>query len=70
MPSMFLWRKCNWADVFSCWMRRTVFYGQYKCSGPGANHAGRVDWSRELTDEEAKPFISLSFIDGLEWLKL
>uniref|UniRef100_A0A452ZKY0 Pectinesterase n=1 Tax=Aegilops tauschii subsp. strangulata TaxID=200361 RepID=A0A452ZKY0_AEGTS len=36
----------------------------------GQPHAGRVDWSRELTDEEAKPFISLSFIDGLEWLKL
>ena len=49
---------------------RTVFYGQYKCTGPGANYAGRVQWSRELTDEEAKPFISLDFIDGLEWLRL
>ncbi|XP_020187369.1 probable pectinesterase 53 [Aegilops tauschii subsp. strangulata] len=57
----------NWGDPTR---EMTVFYGQYKCSGPGANHAGRVDWSRELTDEEAKPFISLSFIDGLEWLKL
>jgi hypothetical protein len=25
---------------------------------------------RELTDEEAKPFITLDFIDGLEWLRL
>ena len=49
---------------------RTVFYGQYKCTGPGANYAGRVQWSRELTDEEAKPFISLDFIDGLQWLWL
>ncbi|RRT78931.1 hypothetical protein B296_00009470 [Ensete ventricosum] len=49
---------------------RTVFYGQYKCSGPGASYAGRVSWSRELTDEEAKPFITLSFIDGSEWIKL
>ncbi|KAM3405455.1 hypothetical protein ACQJBY_008125 [Aegilops geniculata] len=57
----------NWGDPTR---EMTVFYGQYKCSGPGANHAGRVDWSRELTDEEAKPFISLSFIDGLEWLRL
>ncbi|RLN29235.1 putative pectinesterase 53 [Panicum miliaceum] len=48
----------------------TVFYGQYKCTGPGANYAGRVQWSRELTDEEAKPFISLDFIDGLQWLRL
>jgi pectinesterase len=59
-----LWWCFGW-DLY-----RTVFYGQYKCTGPGANYAGRVDWSRELTDEEAKPFISLSFIDGLEWLRL
>lgn len=49
---------------------RTVFYGQYKCTGAGAGFAGRVSWSRELTDEEAKPFISLGFIDGSEWIKL
>ncbi|GMH18052.1 hypothetical protein Nepgr_019893 [Nepenthes gracilis] len=48
----------------------TVFYGQYKCTGPGASFAGRVAWSRELTDEEAEPFISLAFIDGSEWIKL
>lgn len=49
---------------------RTVFYGQYKCTGPGASFAGRVSWSRELTDEEAKPFLSLTFIDGSEWITL
>ncbi|XP_057834828.1 probable pectinesterase 53 [Cryptomeria japonica] len=48
----------------------TVFYGQYKCSGGGASFAGRVSWSRELTDDEAKPFIALSFIDGEEWINL
>ncbi|KAF9662442.1 hypothetical protein SADUNF_Sadunf18G0053700 [Salix dunnii] len=48
----------------------TVFYGQYKCTGPGANFAGRVSWSRELTDSEAKPFTSLNFIDGSEWIKM
>ncbi|KAF8407116.1 hypothetical protein HHK36_006241 [Tetracentron sinense] len=57
----------NWGDPNR---EMTVFYGQYKCTGPGANYAGRVSWSRELTDEEAKPFISLSFIDGSEWIKL
>ncbi|KAJ0971416.1 hypothetical protein J5N97_019375 [Dioscorea zingiberensis] len=57
----------NWGDPNR---QMTVFYGQYKCTGPGANHGGRVSWSRELTDEEAKPFISLNFIDGLEWIKL
>lgn len=57
----------NWGDPNR---EMTVFYGQYKCTGAGANYIGRVPWSRELTDEEAKPFISLSFIDGTEWIKL
>lgn len=57
----------NLIDIFTI---RTVFYGQYKCTGGGASFAGRVSWSRELTDEEAKPFISLTFIDGSEWIKI
>ncbi|CAI0425604.1 unnamed protein product, partial [Linum tenue] len=57
----------NWGDPTR---ELTVFYGQYKCRGPGASFAGRVAWSRELTDEEAKPFLSLSFVDGSEWIKL
>ncbi|XP_047339189.1 probable pectinesterase 53 [Impatiens glandulifera] len=56
----------NWGDPTR---EMTVFYGQYKCTGPGARFAGRVSWSRELTDEEAQPFISLGFIDGSEWVK-
>ncbi|KAF4371876.1 probable pectinesterase 53 [Cannabis sativa] len=46
----------------------TVFYGQYKCMGPGAEYGGRVSWSRELTPQEAQPFITLDFINGYEWL--
>ncbi|XP_028794278.1 probable pectinesterase 53 [Neltuma alba] len=57
----------NWGDPNR---EMTVFYGQYKCTGQGASFAGRVSWCKELTDEEAKPFISLSFIDGDEWTKL
>ncbi|KAJ7973775.1 Pectinesterase [Quillaja saponaria] len=57
----------NWGDPNR---EMTVFYGQYKCTGPGASFAGRVSWSRELTDDEAKPFLSLSYIDGSEWTKL
>ncbi|KAF2325048.1 hypothetical protein GH714_022449 [Hevea brasiliensis] len=45
-----------------------VFYGEYKCSGPGANFAGRVPWARILTDEEAQPFIGTSYVDGDTWL--
>uniref|UniRef100_A0A1D1ZJK8 Pectinesterase n=2 Tax=Anthurium amnicola TaxID=1678845 RepID=A0A1D1ZJK8_9ARAE len=57
----------NWGDPNR---EMTVFYGQYKCTGPGSGFAGRVAWSRELTDEEAKPFISLRFIDGSEWISV
>ncbi|KAK6151855.1 hypothetical protein DH2020_014490 [Rehmannia glutinosa] len=39
----------NWGDPSR---QMTVFYGQYKCTGAGASFAGRVSWSRELTDEE------------------
>ncbi|XP_031477155.1 probable pectinesterase 53 [Nymphaea colorata] len=55
----------NWGDPRR---QMTVFYGQYKCYGPGANFSGRVSWSKELTPQEAEPFLSLNFIDGSEWL--
>ncbi|KAK9697585.1 hypothetical protein RND81_08G046900 [Saponaria officinalis] len=58
----------GWYDWGDPTRQMTVSYGQYKCTGPGASFAGRVAWSRELTDEEAKPFLSLSFIDGSEWI--
>lgn len=47
---------------------RTVFYGQYKCSGPGAVTKERVKWSKELTSKQARPFSTISFIDGKDWL--
>nr|QIR83194.1 pectin methylesterase 36 [Cunninghamia lanceolata] len=56
----------NWGDPSR---ELTVFFGQYKCSGPGSNYEGRVSWCRELTDQEAKPFIDLSFVDGKEWIR-
>ncbi|KAF7136273.1 hypothetical protein RHSIM_Rhsim08G0035100 [Rhododendron simsii] len=55
----------NWGDKNR---EMTVFYGQFKCWGPGAEYGGRVSWSRELTRQEAEPFISLDFIDGHNWL--
>ncbi|KAL9224083.1 hypothetical protein vseg_000153 [Gypsophila vaccaria] len=58
----------GWYDWGDPTREMTVSYGQYKCTGPGASFAGRVSWSRELTDEQAKPFLSLSFIDGSEWI--
>ncbi|KAJ6319999.1 hypothetical protein OIU78_015402 [Salix suchowensis] len=45
-----------------------VYYGEYKCSGPGANLTGRVTWARVLTDEEAGPFIGAYYVEGDTWL--
>lgn len=45
-----------------------VYYGEYQCSGPGANWTGRVHWAHILTDEEAKPFLGTYYVDGDSWL--
>lgn len=55
----------NWADVKR---QKTVFYEEYKCTGMGANRAGRMKWSRVLTASQAAAFSSLNFIDGKKWL--
>lgn len=53
--------------TFKC-IFRTVFYGEYGCSGPGANSTSRVSYAKQLSAEEANPFMDISFIDGKEWL--
>ncbi|XP_002961718.2 probable pectinesterase 53 [Selaginella moellendorffii] len=59
----------GWNDWGVASRQETVYYGQYKCFGPGANELGRVRWSHELTDEEARPFLQVNFIDGVQWLR-
>ncbi|KAG7014294.1 Pectinesterase QRT1 [Cucurbita argyrosperma subsp. argyrosperma] len=46
----------------------TVYYGEYKCSGPGADLSGRVGWAHNLTDEEAQPFIGTHYVEADTWL--
>ncbi|XP_021889745.1 probable pectinesterase 67 [Carica papaya] len=45
-----------------------LFHAEYKCHGPGAESAGRAPWSKQLTKEEVAPFLSISFINGNQWL--
>ncbi len=35
----------------------TTYYAEYGSTGPGANPMGRVKWSKQLTDEEAKALV-------------
>ncbi|KAH7282766.1 hypothetical protein KP509_35G046900 [Ceratopteris richardii] len=58
----------GWNDFGLVANQKKVYYGEYKCFGPGAARTGRVPWSRILTDQQARPFLSISFIDGKSWL--
>ncbi|KAB1209457.1 Pectinesterase PPME1 [Morella rubra] len=53
------------------WMRgalqKSVYYGEYQCTGPGSSSTGRK-YSKILSDAEVKPFLSTTFIQGNEWL--
>ncbi|GAV58267.1 Pectinesterase domain-containing protein [Cephalotus follicularis] len=40
----------------------TVYYGEYKNYGPGANRAKRVRWSRSLSSDEVSPFLTKDMI--------
>ena len=53
----------------TCYHDRTAYYGEYQCYGPGANTARRVTWSRTLTAQEVKPFLSKDFIGGNSWIR-
>eukprot|EP01018_Ginkgo_biloba_P024847 Gb_27225 [translate_table: standard] len=48
---------------------RTVFFGVYKCYGPGAPAARGVSWAHELTPKEAKPFLVKSYVNGKHWIQ-
>lgn len=50
------------------WMSRTVFYGEYKCSGPGSRKEKRVKYTQDIDNIEANSFISLGYIQGSSWL--
>ncbi|KAL3517351.1 hypothetical protein ACH5RR_019940 [Cinchona calisaya] len=58
----------GWSDWGQINRERTVYFGEYKCSGVGASLSGRVGWARSLTDQEAIPFIGTYYVDGDSWL--
>uniref|UniRef100_A0A0D9XVD2 Pectinesterase n=1 Tax=Leersia perrieri TaxID=77586 RepID=A0A0D9XVD2_9ORYZ len=48
-----------------------IYYGEFKCFGPGAdavNHAKRVGWALDLTEEQVKPFIGTHYVFGDSWI--
>ncbi|KAG2293407.1 hypothetical protein Bca52824_040076 [Brassica carinata] len=47
---------------------KTVFYGEYKCTGPGSHTAKRVPFTQDIDENEASRFLSLGYIQGSSWL--
>ncbi|KAL5203546.1 hypothetical protein ABZP36_008417 [Zizania latifolia] len=45
-----------------------IYYGEFKCTGPGSDARKRVGWALELTDDQAKPFIGTHYVFGDSWL--
>jgi hypothetical protein len=45
-----------------------VFFGVYKCWGPGAEAVRGVSWAQELDFKSAHPFIRKSFVNGRHWI--
>ncbi|CAN6883594.1 unnamed protein product [Brassica oleracea] len=47
----------------------TIFYGEYNCSGPGANISKRAQYVQKLNETQVAQFINMTFIDGDQWLQ-
>ncbi|KAJ6902785.1 pectinesterase 67 [Populus alba x Populus x berolinensis] len=58
----------GWTNWSYAGKTENLYQAEYKCHGPGADPENRAPWSKQLTEEEAKSFMSIDFIDGKEWL--
>ncbi|KAM0923528.1 hypothetical protein ACQ4PT_005470 [Festuca glaucescens] len=45
-----------------------IYYGEFKCSGPGSDAKKRVGWAQDLTEAQAKPFIGTHYVFGDSWI--
>ncbi|XP_062182194.1 probable pectinesterase 53 [Phragmites australis] len=46
-----------------------IYYGEFKCTGPGADAQKRVGWALDLTEEQAKPFVGTHYVYGDSWIQ-
>ncbi|CAL0308028.1 unnamed protein product [Lupinus luteus] len=60
--------KVAWSNNFHPEYDRSLYFGEYKNVGPGADLKGRYKYTKILNDVEAKPFITLGYIQGSKWL--
>ncbi|XP_022982962.1 probable pectinesterase 15 [Cucurbita maxima] len=58
----------GWNDWGDPSRDKSVLFGEYDCSGEGANYSSRVPYSKQLNQVEAEPYMDVSYIDGDQWL--
>ncbi|KAE8713117.1 putative pectinesterase 8 [Hibiscus syriacus] len=58
----------GWNDFNDPTRDQSIFYGEYNCTGAGANMSGRAPYVQRLNDTQASLFLTMSFIDGDQWL--
>lgn len=59
----------GWDDWGKPTTHSSVYYGEYKCYGPGANRSKRVQWSLHLTNEQATALITKTMITAKSRIK-
>ncbi|XP_051136035.1 probable pectinesterase 8 [Andrographis paniculata] len=58
----------GWNDFNDPTRDQTIFYGEYNCTGEGANSTLRAPYAQRLNDTQASLFLNVSFIDAQQWL--
>ncbi|CAK9138882.1 unnamed protein product [Ilex paraguariensis] len=58
----------GWTNWSYAGNTENLYQAEYKCHGPGSASNNRAPWSKQLSDKEAAPFLSIDFINGKEWL--
>ncbi|KAJ0079076.1 hypothetical protein Patl1_23793 [Pistacia atlantica] len=48
--------------------QKKVYYGGYKCMGPGADSTRQAKFAKILSDAEVEPFLSMTYLEGNKWV--